>query len=76
MTNNITWNIDDPANMRVVISQHGKPIMTISVYEIIESCSRSKVLRHIKECDNTSWLTRWQTEKHQALVDVLIKDYE
>ena len=75
MVNDITWNIDDPADMRVVIRQHGNLAMSISVCEIIESCSRSKVLAHVAECDRTPWLTRWQHEKHQALVDVLTKDY-
>lgn len=61
--------------MLVVVKHSDQPVMKISVSEIIESCSRKKVLQHVAECDRTPWLTRWQNEKHQDLVDALSKDY-
>lgn len=69
--NRITWDINDPNEMRVTIMHDGKPIMWISVAEIIESSSRKKILQHVAECDRTPWLARWQDEKHQELVDVI-----
>jgi hypothetical protein len=75
MANDISWDILDPNDMRVTIMRDGSPIMWISVAEIIESCSRNKVIQHVAECDRTPWLTRWQNEKHQSLVDVLVKEY-
>jgi hypothetical protein len=73
--NHITWDIVDPDAMRVVIMRDGNPVMQISVHEIVESCSRNKILQHVAECDRTPWLTRWQNEKHAGLVDMLTKDY-
>jgi hypothetical protein len=73
--NEITWNIDNPNDMRIVLRQYGNIIMQISVYEVIESCSRIKVMQHVGECDRTPWLTRWQNEKHQEITDLLKKDY-
>jgi hypothetical protein len=69
--NHITWDIVDPDAMRVVIMRDGNPVMQISVHEIIESCSRNKVLQHVAECDRTPWLTRWQHEKQQVVFDIL-----
>jgi hypothetical protein len=73
--NEITWNIDNPNDMRIVLRQYGNIIMQISVYEVIESCSRIKIMQHVAECDRTPWLTRWQNEKHAGIVDLLTKDY-
>jgi hypothetical protein len=41
------------------------------MHEAIESCSRRKVLGHVRACDNTPWLKRWNNEKHTELVDIL-----
>jgi hypothetical protein len=72
----ITWDILDPNDMRVVIMRDGNPVLSISVHEIVESCSRNKILQHVNECDHSPWLTRWQNEKHEALTELLKKDYE
>jgi len=73
--NEITWDILDPNDMCVAIMRGGKTVLNISVHEIIESCSRNKLLQHVDECDRTPWLTRWQNEKHEALTELLKKDY-
>ena len=67
----LTWNIDDPDSMKVVIRYRGSAVMTFSMCEAIESCSRKAVLDHVKECDNTPWLKRWNNEKHTELIDIL-----
>ena len=67
----LTWNIDDPYAMVMVIRYQGNKVMTISMHEAIESCSRAAVLGHVKECDRTPWLERWNDEKHTAFVDIL-----
>lgn len=67
----LTWNIDDPDSMKVVIRYQGSAMMTISMCEAIESCSRKAVLTHVKECDNSPWLKRWNNEKHTELIDIL-----
>ena len=67
----ISWNIEDPNDMRIVIKYQGKQVMTIGMYEAIESCSRAKVLDHVRACDRTPWLKRWNDEKHNELMDKL-----
>jgi hypothetical protein len=69
--NELSWTIDDPNDMLMVIQYQGHPVMTISMAEAIESCSRNKVLNHVKECDRSPWLERWTNEKHTELIDIL-----
>lgn len=67
----LSWSIDDPTDMLMVIKYQGNKVMTISMHEAIESCSRMKVLDHVRECDNTPWLSRWNNEKHTELIDIV-----
>lgn len=76
----LCWDIPDPNKMLIYIYRTpedctlGRPAMTISAYDVIESLGRNKVLKHVKECDNSPWLHRWQKEKHEALIDLLKND--
>jgi hypothetical protein len=70
-SNELSWTIDDPDDMLIVIKYQDKPVMTISMHEAIESCSRQKVLNHVKECDHSPWLKRWTNEKHTELMNIL-----
>jgi hypothetical protein len=69
------WNMHPTDPMSMVVYHWGQPVMILSLQEAIESGSRTEILKHIQECDNTPWLTRWQEEKHAALVTVLSADY-
>jgi hypothetical protein len=69
--NELSWTIDDPDDMLMVIKYQGNKVMTISMHEAIESCSRRKILNHVKECDRSPWLKRWTNEKHAELIDIL-----
>jgi len=69
------WNMHPTDSMAMVVYHWGKPVMRLSMHEAIESCSRSEIIKHIKECDNTPWLKRWQEEKNQELVEILTKEY-
>jgi len=68
------WDLHPTDSMAMVVYHWGKPVMRLSMHEAIESCSRSEIIKHIKECDNTPWLKRWQEEKNQELVEILTKD--
>ena len=74
------WNMHPTDNMSMVIYHWSKPVMRLSMHEAIESCSRSEVIKHIIECDNTPWLERWQKEKRDMeyadVVNILKKDYD
>lgn len=71
LVNDLSWNIDDPNSMVVTIKYKGEKVFHFSMYEAIESCSRRLVLKHIRECDNSPWLKRWNDEKHEEVVNKL-----
>jgi uncharacterized membrane protein len=70
-----TWDMHPTDKMTMVVYHWSIPVMQLSMYEAIESCSRSEIIKHIRECDNTPWLKRWQEEKNQELVEILTKEY-
>ena len=69
--NDLSWNIDDPDSMQVVIRYKGDKVFHFSMHEAIESCNRNKVLAHVAECDNSPWLKRWQGDIQQLTVNKL-----
>lgn len=71
-----SWTISPDDPMLMLIKHHGKTVMRIGMHEAVESSSRTAILKHIVECDRTPWLTRWQQEKHDFLVEVLKRDFE
>ena len=46
----------------------------------MEAAGFTAVMKHIDECNNTPWLTRWHKEKqdmeYKQVMDILLKDYE
>jgi hypothetical protein len=72
----MTWQNDrDNMLIRVYNRVTGETLFNISVHEIIESSSRAKVVKHVKDCDDSAWLSRWQAEKHGELMDALKANY-
>lgn len=71
LQNDLSWNIDDPDSMQVVIRYKGEMVFHFSMYEAIESCNRNKVLSHVAECDRTPWLKRWQGDIQELTVNKL-----
>ncbi len=59
------WDMDDNGTM-VKIIYDGETVMEFDVIQVVESANRNYVLNHVIECDNTSWLTKWQNEKQWA----------
>jgi hypothetical protein len=66
-----SWDIDSDDRMVIIIKHYGKQLFRISLCEAIESSSRKQVLAHIRECDKTPWLKRWQDEVMDDTVDKL-----
>lgn len=62
-----SWEIDEP--MVISVKHHGVEVMKISIHEVIESCKRQDVMRHVKECDRTPWLKHWGAD--DEIVDIL-----
>ena len=70
-----TWDLHPTKPMIMVIYNYGQPIMTIFLGEAMEAAGYKEVMKHVKECDNTPWLQRWQVERSEELVEILTKDY-
>lgn len=66
-----SWELEHP--MLITVRCQGRPVLRLSVHEVIESCSRNDIVAHVAECDRTPWLRRWTEEKHQSLIDILKK---
>lgn len=66
-----SWMLDPEDNMIILIRYLDKILFKISLYEVIESSSRKKILEHIEECDRTPWLYKWQEEIADAVADRL-----
>lgn len=67
------WGIDPEDPMIVQIYHNDKTILRLWIGEIIENSSRTQILNHIKECDDTPWLEKWQKEKYQEVIKILTK---
>ena len=61
----LSWSMV-PGSTTLSINYDGQHMMRLSIHEIIETASRSEVLKHVIECDRSHWLTRWQAEKKIA----------
>jgi len=66
-----SWSNSPNDPMLIEIKYGGELIMRFFLGEAIENAGRKRVLEHVKHCDNTPWLKRWQEEKHQVLIDKL-----
>ena len=72
----MTWHNDrDNMMIRIYNRVTDETLFNISVHEIIESSSRTHVVKHIKDCDDSAWLSRWQAEKHGELINALKANY-
>jgi hypothetical protein len=61
-----SWSMNDRDKMIIDIKYLGNKLFSISLHEAIESSSRNAVLKHVRDCDNTPWLRRWQAELAEA----------
>lgn len=73
-----TWIVTDQDVIEVYESVHNyesgeKPLIVLSAYEVIEQLGRQFVVDHIRECDDSPWMTEWQDAKNQELLDILKK---
>ena len=70
-----TWDLHPTKPMIMVIYNYGQPIMSIFIGEAIEAAGYKEVMKHIRECDDTPWLTKWQAARSEELVELIKKDY-
>ena len=63
--NKLGWDMSEDRTC-VYVMYEGAVVMRLGVESIVEGASRTYVLNHVIECDNTPWLKRWQEEKQAA----------
>ena len=50
--------------------------MKISLHEAIESAGYNNIMKHVRECNRTHWLKKWQEERMQDVYDTLADKYK
>jgi len=63
-----SWTQDE---MTVIIKRNGQIVMSLSLYEAIESAGYKNIMKHVQECNRTPWLKRWQAERMEDVVSTL-----
>lgn len=66
-----SWDLDPKDKMVVVIKLDGERVMSLSLYEAIESAGRKNIMEHVKECDRSPWIHKWHEEAMDASVEIL-----
>ena len=69
------WNTHPHDPMSIVIYHWSRPVMSFFLGEAMENAGYTAVMKHIKECNHTPWLIKWQVERQDELVELLRKDY-
>lgn len=62
-----TWDLDKTDPMIVVVSYNGKQVLRLFLGEAMESAGRTRIMRHIKECDKTPWLRKWHDDPFEII---------
>lgn len=65
--NKYTWDMSKEDPMILVIKHNDKEVMRIFLGEAMETAGRMRVMRHVKECDRTLWLSRWHDDPFEIL---------
>jgi hypothetical protein len=66
--NGYSWDQDE---MTIIIKHKGKVVMKLSMHEAIESAGYNNIMKHVRECNRTPWLHRWQKERMDEVASTL-----
>ena len=69
------WDRHPTDPMSCVVYHWGKPVMSFFLGEAMESAGYRAVMEHVRECNNSLWLRKWQDERNEELIELLVKDY-
>lgn len=70
-SNKLSWALDEKDQMLICVKYNGQAVMKISLYEAIESSGYNNIMKHVRECNRTPWLRRWQEERMQDVYSTL-----
>lgn len=65
------WDLDSNDKMIIVIKRHGVRVMSLFLGEAMESAGRKNIMKHVKECDKSPWLKKWQDEAMEETMSIL-----
>lgn len=71
MKDDYTWTLDEKDPMLIVIKKNGERLFSIFVGEAMESAGRHAIMKHVRECNNSPWLKKWQTDAMEEVAEIL-----
>lgn len=71
---NLSWDMDKEDRMILVVKYNGHSVMRLSLHEAIETAGYKNVMKHVRECNNTPWLHKWQKERMDEEIAILKGD--
>ena len=66
-----SWENDKDDPMIVIIKRQGQPLMRFFIGEAMEGAGRKRVMTHVRDCDNSSWLKEWREAAEEDMLDRL-----
>jgi hypothetical protein len=66
-----SWDFRKNDPMMIDIKLNNELLFSIYVGEIIESAGRKHVMKHVKVCEDTPWLSKWHTKTNTINKDGL-----
>lgn len=70
--NSLSWSPNENDIMILDIKYNGVTVMKISVHEVIESAGYNNIMDHVRVCNQTPWLHKWQEERMQDVFSTLV----
>lgn len=67
----LSWGMSPDDPMIIVINYDGKRIMSLFLGEAMESAGRKAIMKHVRECDRSHWLSKWHDDKMDQEIDIL-----
>ncbi len=67
------WDLDPQDPEKIVVYNSGKRIMGIYIGEAIQGMGRKRTMSIVKELDDCGYITSWQKEKREEIIDILTK---
>lgn len=68
---NLSWTVSEKDPMIVEIRYNGVRAMSFFLGEAMESAGRKEIMKHVRECDKSPWLTKWHDDKMDQEVAIL-----
>jgi len=68
---NYTWDLSKADPMLIEIKKDGVRLFSIFLGEAMESAGRRAVMKHVRECDKSYWLKKWQMDSMDEVVETL-----